>query len=147
MPDAPPARLSLLIRLRDHQDRQAWTQFVEVYAPLIYGERQGTGVTSKFGIQGDFEITVGFEIIEEPQPPVVGKFQTRLSRVQAEPQGQGRVGGQKDQVSAVSHGGMGSGGHLQRRKRYSAINSVFWRVLDCKSAVARSNRHVTVLAR
>ena len=37
MPDAPPTRLSLLIRLRDHQDRQAWTQFVEVYAPLLYG--------------------------------------------------------------------------------------------------------------
>ncbi len=37
MPDAPATRLSLLIRLRDHQDFQAWAQFVEVYAPLIYG--------------------------------------------------------------------------------------------------------------
>src|SRR5271166_351236 len=37
MPDAPPTRLSLLIRLRDHHDREAWTQFVEVYAPLVYG--------------------------------------------------------------------------------------------------------------
>jgi RNA polymerase sigma-70 factor (ECF subfamily) len=37
MPDAPLTRLSLLIRLRDHQDHQAWTQFVEIYAPPIYG--------------------------------------------------------------------------------------------------------------
>src|SRR5262249_3869209 len=37
MPDAPPTRPSLLLRLRDLQDHQAWTQFVEVYAPLIYG--------------------------------------------------------------------------------------------------------------
>jgi len=37
MPEAPPTRPSLLIRLRDHQDHAAWGQFVEVYAPLIYG--------------------------------------------------------------------------------------------------------------
>jgi RNA polymerase sigma-70 factor (ECF subfamily) len=37
MPDAPPTRPSLLLRLRDFQDHQAWAQFVEVYAPLIYG--------------------------------------------------------------------------------------------------------------
>ncbi len=37
MPDAPQTRPSLLLRLRDWQDQQAWTQFVEVYAPLIYG--------------------------------------------------------------------------------------------------------------
>jgi RNA polymerase sigma factor (sigma-70 family) len=37
MPEAPPTRPSLLIRLRDHQDHQAWAQFVDLYAPLIYG--------------------------------------------------------------------------------------------------------------
>ncbi len=36
MPEAPATRQSLLLRLRDLQDQQAWTQFVEVYAPLIY---------------------------------------------------------------------------------------------------------------
>jgi RNA polymerase sigma factor (sigma-70 family) len=36
MADSPQTRLSLLIRLRDSQDHQAWTEFVEVYAPLIY---------------------------------------------------------------------------------------------------------------
>ena len=37
MADAPPTRASLLIRLRNHQDHEAWAQFVDVYAPLIYG--------------------------------------------------------------------------------------------------------------
>jgi RNA polymerase sigma factor (sigma-70 family) len=37
MPEAPQTRLSLLLRLRDPRDREAWTQFVDLYAPLIYG--------------------------------------------------------------------------------------------------------------
>jgi RNA polymerase sigma factor (sigma-70 family) len=36
MPEAPVTRLSLLLRLRDFQDHDAWAQFVGVYAPLIY---------------------------------------------------------------------------------------------------------------
>jgi RNA polymerase sigma-70 factor (ECF subfamily) len=36
-------RASLLVRIRDPQDRIAWTEFVELYAPLIhaYGMRRG----------------------------------------------------------------------------------------------------------
>jgi hypothetical protein len=30
MPQAPDTRPSLLLRLRDFQDREAWAQFVEV---------------------------------------------------------------------------------------------------------------------
>jgi RNA polymerase sigma-70 factor (ECF subfamily) len=37
MSDAPATRLSLLVRLRDPRDDGAWSQFVEVYAPLVYG--------------------------------------------------------------------------------------------------------------
>ncbi len=37
MSDAPATRLSLLVRLRDARDEAAWSQFVEVYAPLVYG--------------------------------------------------------------------------------------------------------------
>jgi RNA polymerase sigma-70 factor (ECF subfamily) len=44
MADAPPTRASLLVRLRDLQDRQAWGQFVEVYAPLIYGYARKRGL-------------------------------------------------------------------------------------------------------
>jgi hypothetical protein len=35
MADSPGTRPSLLVRLRDPRDAQAWAQFVDVYAPLI----------------------------------------------------------------------------------------------------------------
>jgi RNA polymerase sigma-70 factor (ECF subfamily) len=34
---SPETRPSLLIRIRDGQDRQAWEDFVDIYAPLIFG--------------------------------------------------------------------------------------------------------------
>jgi RNA polymerase sigma-70 factor (ECF subfamily) len=37
MSDAPATRLSLLVRLCDARDEDAWSQFVEIYAPLVYG--------------------------------------------------------------------------------------------------------------
>jgi RNA polymerase sigma-70 factor (ECF subfamily) len=37
MTDSTATRPSLLLRLRDARDRQAWEEFVEVYAPLVYG--------------------------------------------------------------------------------------------------------------
>src|SRR5437588_5372019 len=37
MGDAPLTRPSLLVRLHDARDGQAWGQCVDVYAPLVYG--------------------------------------------------------------------------------------------------------------
>ena len=37
MSNAPATRLSLLVRLRNARDDGAWSQFVEIYAPLAYG--------------------------------------------------------------------------------------------------------------
>lgn len=36
MVDAPETRESLLIRVRDPQDRDAWDQFVSIYRPVVY---------------------------------------------------------------------------------------------------------------
>ncbi|MHC4406536.1 MAG: RNA polymerase sigma factor [Planctomycetota bacterium] len=43
MSGSPVTRPSLLLRIRDPKDEQAWRQFVEVYAPLVdhYGRRHG----------------------------------------------------------------------------------------------------------
>jgi RNA polymerase sigma factor (sigma-70 family) len=43
MADLPLTRASLLVRLRDTQDGDAWAQFVDLYAPLIYafGRKRG----------------------------------------------------------------------------------------------------------
>jgi RNA polymerase sigma factor (sigma-70 family) len=37
MSESPLTRPSLLVRLRDAHDELAWSQFVEIYAPLVYG--------------------------------------------------------------------------------------------------------------
>jgi RNA polymerase sigma factor (sigma-70 family) len=44
MPKPPTTRPSLLVRLRDHQDAEAWAQFVRLYAPCIYGYLRKHGV-------------------------------------------------------------------------------------------------------
>ena len=36
MREGPETRQSLLLRLRDAQDDQAWSEFLEIYEPLIY---------------------------------------------------------------------------------------------------------------
>lgn len=43
MGEPPITRPSLLLRIRDYQDHEAWRQFVELYAPLVYqyGRRRG----------------------------------------------------------------------------------------------------------
>jgi RNA polymerase sigma-70 factor (ECF subfamily) len=37
MAEAPLTQPSLLVRLRDARDEHAWAQFVDLYAPLVYG--------------------------------------------------------------------------------------------------------------
>jgi RNA polymerase sigma factor (sigma-70 family) len=44
MADSAATRPSLLARIRDRQDRQAWAEFVEIYAPLVYGFAQKQGL-------------------------------------------------------------------------------------------------------
>ncbi len=44
MADFPPTRASLLLRLRDPQDGAAWGQFVDLYAPLVYGYARKQGL-------------------------------------------------------------------------------------------------------
>jgi RNA polymerase sigma-70 factor (ECF subfamily) len=44
MPDAPGTRASLLVRIRDAGDLEAWRQFVALYAPLIHGLARQRGL-------------------------------------------------------------------------------------------------------
>jgi RNA polymerase sigma-70 factor (ECF subfamily) len=44
MADSVITRPSLLIRLRDRHDRESWGEFVEVYAPLVYGFARKQGL-------------------------------------------------------------------------------------------------------
>jgi RNA polymerase sigma factor (sigma-70 family) len=44
MEDSLATRASLLIRIRDPQDKEAWRQFVALYAPVIYGFARQRGL-------------------------------------------------------------------------------------------------------
>jgi RNA polymerase sigma factor (sigma-70 family) len=44
MAELPPTRASLLVRLRDPRDGAAWTEFVDLYAPLVYGYARRRGL-------------------------------------------------------------------------------------------------------
>src|SRR4051812_15439945 len=44
MSEPPTTRLSLLLRLRDAEDSQAWSDFVQLYGPLVYGLGRRNGL-------------------------------------------------------------------------------------------------------
>src|SRR5262245_15316991 len=44
MEEAPATRASLLLRLRDPRDSDAWNQFVRLYAALVYGYARKHGL-------------------------------------------------------------------------------------------------------
>src|SRR3954454_10722174 len=44
MLEAPLTRASLLVRIRDGADHDAWQQFVAVYAPVVYGFARKRGL-------------------------------------------------------------------------------------------------------
>src|SRR5690242_21948103 len=44
MAEIPPTRASLLVRLRDPNDRAAWKEFVDLYLPVIYGYARKQGL-------------------------------------------------------------------------------------------------------
>jgi RNA polymerase sigma-70 factor (ECF subfamily) len=44
MLQSPSTRPSLLVRIRNAKDQEAWSQFVELYAPLVYGYARRHGL-------------------------------------------------------------------------------------------------------
>ena len=44
MHESPATRASLLVRLRDGGDAEAWQEFVHLYAPIIYGFARKRGL-------------------------------------------------------------------------------------------------------
>jgi RNA polymerase sigma-70 factor (ECF subfamily) len=44
MLEAPATRASLLVRIRDGHDHEAWRQFVQLYAPVVYGFARKRGL-------------------------------------------------------------------------------------------------------
>jgi RNA polymerase sigma-70 factor (ECF subfamily) len=104
MAEPPVTRASLLLRIRDSRDSDAWSQFVEVYAPLIYGyaRRHGLQDADAVDLVQDVLRTVSSAVKKLNYDSKVGSFRgwlltvarTRLSDLVSRRQSPGRGTGE-----------------------------------------------------
>ena len=73
-------RVSLVGRLSDHDDSEAWSEFVEIYGPLIYryGRRRGIQDADAADLAQDVLQAVSQSIVRFEYDPAVGRFRSWL---------------------------------------------------------------------
>ncbi|MEM8733592.1 MAG: sigma-70 family RNA polymerase sigma factor [Planctomycetota bacterium] len=83
MPDVALTRKSLLIRLRDIADAEAWEQFVELYSPMLFafGRRCGLAETEAADLIQEVMGEVVKSIHRFDYDPAIGKFRSWLYRI------------------------------------------------------------------
>ncbi len=83
MAEIPPTRASLLVRLRDPQDEGAWREFIDLYAPLIYGyaRKQGLQDADAADLSQDVLTAVAGAIGRLEYDPARGAFRNWLFTV------------------------------------------------------------------
>lgn len=83
MTRAAATRLSLLLRLRDAQDSDAWTQFLEIYGPLVFnfGRRAGMQEADAADLVQDVMEQVAKSIGKFEYDPQIGKFRSWLYKI------------------------------------------------------------------
>jgi RNA polymerase sigma factor (sigma-70 family) len=83
MEQPPTTRLSLLVRLRDPQDERAWSEFTEVYAPLIYrlARRKGLQDADAADLVQEVLRTVARAVERDAYDPARGSFRAWLFRI------------------------------------------------------------------
>ncbi|HJT78063.1 MAG TPA: sigma-70 family RNA polymerase sigma factor [Gemmataceae bacterium] len=80
MADIPPTRASLLVRLRDPRDAAAWRQFVDLYAPVVYGylRKQGLQDADAADLCQDALVAVAGAVGRLEYDPAKGAFRNWL---------------------------------------------------------------------
>lgn len=82
MPEPDPliTRQTLLLRLRDPQDHASWSEFTEIYTPLLYGfcRKRGIGSEDTADIIQDVMRNVARAIGDFDYDPARGRFKTWL---------------------------------------------------------------------
>lgn len=83
MADSVTTRPSLLARIKDTGDRQAWAEFVDIYAPLIYGfaHKQGLQDADAADLTQEVLGTVARSAARLDYDPARGTFRSWLFRV------------------------------------------------------------------
>src|SRR5690242_12548713 len=83
MAEIPPTRASLLLRLRDPRYGSAWGEFVDLYAPLVYGylRKQGLQDADAADLCQDVLGTVAGAVGRLDYDPAKGAFRNWLFTV------------------------------------------------------------------
>jgi RNA polymerase sigma-70 factor (ECF subfamily) len=83
MAEFPPTRATLLLRLRDPRDGVAWGEFVDLYAPLVYGylRKQGLQDADAADLTQDVLAAVAGAIGRLEYDPARGAFRNWLFTV------------------------------------------------------------------
>ena len=77
---AKTTRVSLVFRLRDHNDAEAWSQFVDIYGSLIYryGRHKGLQDADAADLSQDVLREVSRSIVGFDYDPTLGRFRNWL---------------------------------------------------------------------
>ena len=82
MPDSPKTRASLILRLRDRSDLQAWQEFTEIYQPLVFrlARRKGFQHSDAMDVAQEVILRVA-NAVERWEPDRAGSFRGWLYRI------------------------------------------------------------------